>query len=160
MFHCTKARRSQSTVQYYKCTYQCQAPWRWGRGEGWGRPRGFWHFLEARKFPTAGHIVNVRFPISRLKFLTQQTILDIKIPTLGMLHNVKFLWVAQQGGGGGGGAQTPPPPPPPTTLALKIVRCIKQANSDWVRLMTPSLMFVWFHWLTTLSKGQITVKWM
>ena len=58
-----------------------------GVGEGGrkaGRPRGFCHFLEARvKFSTPGHLVNVKFVISPLKFLTQQTI-------LGELHNVKF----------------------------------------------------------------------
>ena len=46
-------------------------------------------------FPTPGHLVNVKFPISPLKFLTQQTILDVKIPTLGELHDVKFPWVAR-----------------------------------------------------------------
>ena len=45
-------------------------------------------------FPTPGHLVNVKFPISPLKFLTQQTIFDVKIPTLGELHDAKFPWVA------------------------------------------------------------------
>ena len=49
-------------------------------------------FMGARvKFPTSGHLVKVTFPKSPLIFLTQQTILDVKIPTLGELHHVKFL---------------------------------------------------------------------
>ena len=66
---------------------------------GVGRPRGFWHFLEAWvKFPNPGHLVKVKFPISPLKFPTQETILDVKIPTLGELHDVKLPWVAPHPG--------------------------------------------------------------
>ena len=83
-----------STGQHRKLVIDCNAPVN-VKPQGGGRPSGFWHFLEAKvKFPTPGHLVNVKFAIYLLKFLTQQTILDVKIPALGEFHDVKFPWVA------------------------------------------------------------------
>ena len=70
-----------------------------GRGAD---PQGFDIFWKPKSnSPPPGHLVNVKYAIYPLKFLTQQTILDVKIPTLGELHDVKFPWVS------------PPPPPHP-----------------------------------------------
>ena len=58
-------------------------------GGGGGQPQGnldFWGKPESNSPPLG--LVNVKFHISPLKFLAQQTILDIKIPSLGELHDV------------------------------------------------------------------------
>ena len=72
-------------------------------GGGGATPGEFENFRSSNvNFPSPGHLVNVKFPISPLKFLTQQTIFDVKIPTLGELHDAKFLWAARAD-------PTPPP---------------------------------------------------
>ncbi len=97
------------------CTYQWFAPG-WGGGDN---PRGIGNLLKSRvEFPTPGHLENVKFHICPLKFLTQQTILDVKIPTLGELHDVKFLWVARP----------PTPPPPPPSSGKPLIGALTQHN--------------------------------
>ena len=64
------------------------------KGGGRADSGAFKIFIEAKvEFPIPGHQMNVKITMSTLKFLTQQTILDVKILTLGELHDVKFLWV-------------------------------------------------------------------
>ena len=69
---------------------------------GTGKPRGSRHCQSL--IPHPWYLVNVKFLISPLTFLTQH----VKIPTLGDLHGVKLPWVA----------------PPPPTLGLNLDRCI------------------------------------
>ena len=69
-----------------------------GRGGG-SIPREFDIFKEARvKLPRTWTPTPVasecEISPSPLKFLTQKTILDVKIPTLVELYDVKFSWVA------------------------------------------------------------------
>ena len=61
----TRSKQTAVSCEVSLCTYLCQPPVEGGGGEG------IWHFLEAIvKFPTPGQLVNVKFPISPLKFLT------------------------------------------------------------------------------------------
>ena len=67
------------------------------KDEGGGRkPQGNLKFSGLQmsiSLPLGTGLVNVKFPISPLKFLTQQTILDVKIPTLGELYDVKLPYM-------------------------------------------------------------------
>ena len=86
---------------------------------GGGDPGEFDIFTRARdKFPTPGHLENVKFPPlgtaccpktgrSYVKFLTPGRNPNVKIPTQGKARRVNFPWVAR-----------------PPTLGLNIDRCI------------------------------------
>ena len=72
-------------LKYVLSTYQCQAP-RLGQAD----PEDFDIFWKAES--NSQPLAPSECQISHI--LTQQTILDVKIPTLGELHDVKFPRVA------------------------------------------------------------------